>query len=432
MVILISVITCILLILSILVKPNITIKKVSLGTYWLIALAGAIILIALGFISPQEVGKGLIAKTAINPLKILVLFLSMTIQSIFLDEVGLFRYCANVALKKSNGSQLKLFIELYILVSVLTVFTSNDIIILTFTPFICYFSKEAKINPVPFLFAEFVAANTWSMTLIIGNPTNVYLASSNEITFVEYVKTMVLPTLGGGIISFLIMLLLFKKSLHDKLAQSDYVFNIKYKGLLLIGIIHLSICTILLVISSYIGIEMWAITFFFAVSLIIISTIYMKVAKIKDFSLLKCLKRAPWELVPFLISMFVFVLTFDKAGVSEKICSMLGENNTILKYGFVSFFTANLINNIPMSVLFCSIVKFLEAEKVLSAVFASIVGSNIGAFLTPIGALAGIMWLNIVKKNNVKFSFAEFVKYGFIVSIPTLFVTLVVLAGVLK
>lgn len=81
----------------------------------------------------------------------------------------------------------------------MTVFTSNDVIILTFTPPICIFAKKAKISPLPFLFGEFIAANTWSMALIVGNPTIVYLAQSAGITFVEYVSVMALPTLAGGV-----------------------------------------------------------------------------------------------------------------------------------------------------------------------------------------------------------------------------------------
>ena len=76
------------------------------------------------------------------------------------------------------------------MVAILTIFTSNDIVILTFTPFICYFSKNAKINPIPYLVAEFAAANTYSMMLIIGNPTNIYLATSASIDFISYFNTI--------------------------------------------------------------------------------------------------------------------------------------------------------------------------------------------------------------------------------------------------
>ena len=178
-------ITCLLMILGILFFPKLKIGKIRLDTYWLITLIGAVLVLIFGGTDIEKVGKSLIADTAINPLKILVLFLSMTVLSIYLDELGFFRYLANIALKRARTGQKKLFLYLYITVSVLTVFTSNDIIILSFTPFICYFAKNAKINPIPYLAAEFVAANTWSMMLIIGNPTNIYLDTENGICILE-------------------------------------------------------------------------------------------------------------------------------------------------------------------------------------------------------------------------------------------------------
>jgi len=54
------------------------------------------------------------------------------------------------------------------------------------------------------------------------------------------------------------------------------------------------------------------------------------------------------------------------------------------------------------------------------AVYSAIIGSNIGAFLTPVGALAGIMWLNILKEKEVKFTFRDFVKYGVVLALPVL------------
>ena len=44
-----------------------------------------------GNVTWKEFYQGLTADTAMNPLKILVLFFSMTFLSVVLDEVGLFR-----------------------------------------------------------------------------------------------------------------------------------------------------------------------------------------------------------------------------------------------------------------------------------------------------------------------------------------------------
>jgi len=57
---------------------------------------------------------------------------------------------------------------LFTFISAVAIFTSNDIVVLTFTPFVCYHAKNAKINPVPYLVSVFAAANTCSMLLIIG------------------------------------------------------------------------------------------------------------------------------------------------------------------------------------------------------------------------------------------------------------------------
>lgn len=172
-----------LLIASCLFLPRIKIKNLSISTYWIAALLGAVALFATGRISPAEFLDGISASGGMNPLKILVLFVSMTVLSVFLDEVGFFQWLANEALKKGGNSQIKLFTVLFLAVGLLTVFTSNDVVVLTFTPFICHFCKRAKISPVPYLIAEFVAANSFSMALIIGNPTNIYLGASADLTF---------------------------------------------------------------------------------------------------------------------------------------------------------------------------------------------------------------------------------------------------------
>ena len=430
--IIISAVTCLAMILGVLFFPKIKIGKFSVDSYWVITLLGAIILLVTGLADVSLVGNALIADTAINPVKILVLFISMTILSIFLDELGFFRYLASVTLKKAKNGQMKLFLYLYIMVSILTVFTSNDIIILSFTPFICYFAKNAKINPIPYLAAEFVAANTWSMALIIGNPTNIYLATAYGVDFLSYAKTMILPTLFSGIIAFMALLLLFKKKLSTSIEGVAEDVVIEDKLLLWVGIAHLGICTILLAIGSYVGLEMWLVSLISVISLLVVNIVIAIIRKQKPVALIGSLKRGPYQLIPFVLSMFVMIVCLSSKGVTGVIGEFFGESHTVIKYGFTSFLSANLINNIPMSVLFSSIIETIGSVDVaLPAVYATVVGSNIGAFLTPIGALAGIMWSNILNEHELKFGYVDFLKIGVTVAIPTLLAALAVLMIIL-
>ena len=419
--IIISSITFISVTLSILFFPKIKIGKFSISTYWLIALTGAIILLATGLAPIKEVWSELTNNTTINPIKIIILFFSMTCLSIFLDEVGLFKFLANFAAKKAKNNQFALFTIFYLLTATLTIFTSNDIVILTFTPFICFFCKNSKINPIPYLVAEFSAANTWSLMLIIGNPTNIYLATSANIGFFDYFKIMALPTLCAGLIEYAVLLLVFFRKLKTPLQIVDEEVHIENKVALFVGLGHLLTCLVFLIISSYIHVEMWLISLICASSLLIFTLVMCLVTKKNWTYLTGSLKKLPYPLIPFFLSMFVVVVAINYQGISEKLAELLSHTNTIWTYGFSSFFVSNLINNIPMSILYSNMCNNNMA------VYASIVGSNIGAFLTPTGALAGIMFTNLVNEHQTKYSFFDFIKYGVVISLPIIAVALLTL-----
>ena len=424
-------VSCLFMILSVLFLPRIRIGRFGVDTYWLVVTAGALFMIVSGQIDFSAVKSSLVADNAINPLKILVLFVSMTILSIFLDELRFFAFLANKAMGLAQKSQFKLFLTLYITVSVLTVFTSNDIIILTFTPFICYFAKNARVSPIPYLVAQFVAANTWSMMLIIGNPTNIYLATSYGVDFVTYIKVMALPTAMAGAVAFFILWLIFRKKLSSPLVPHTADIKIKDKPLLAVGIIHLAVCTVALAVGSYTGAQMWLISFLSAVSLFVVTAIISLLHKRFPRELWACVRRAPWQLVPFVISMFVMILALSEHGVTQLISSALGDKHTVWRYGISSFLSSNIINNIPMSVLYCSVIEFTPVAAQTLAVYAAIIGSNLGALFTPVGALAGIIWTIILKNHGVKFTYTDFMKYGTAVSLPALAVALAVLDTVI-
>ncbi len=428
----VSLLTCAVMIVAVIFKPKVQIKSVSLDTYWIVALVGALLLLSLGLVDPVSLLVGLTADTAINPLKILVLFLSMMFLSVFLDELGFFRYLAERSARFARTSQIRLFFTFYLLISILTIFASNDIIILTFTPFFCYFTKYAGINPVPYLVSEFVAANTWSMLLIIGNPTNIYLASSFNITFMDYLSVMFLPAIAGSLIALLVIWLLFRKQLVSPLKPVPVGTKVIDNLGVGIAIVHLGVCVLLLAASSYIGFEMWAVSLVCACSLAIWVLILYLARRRKPVELGHAALRVSWQVIPFILAMFTIVLALSAVQVTDTIADFLNINDPVWTYGISSFLVANVVNNIPMSVLFSFILGGAPATSLSAGIYAAVIGSNIGAFLTPLGALAGIMWLNILKTKGICYSFGQFVGYGVLVSVSALIAALGILALVLS
>ena len=418
--ILIASATCAATIASVLFCPRVKLGRISLDVYPFVSLLGAVIMVAAGGISAKALWGALTAASSINPIKILLLFLSMTILSVFLDEVGFFRYLANKALRLAGRRQTRMFAIVYLTVSILTVFTSNDVIVLTFTPFLCYFAKNAHIDPKPYLIAEFVAANTMSMTLVIGNPTNIYLATAFGISFLDYFLTMALPTLAAAAVAYGMLYLLFHRSLRAPVLATPEEMRIEDKPALIVGLTLLLLATVSLIVGPYIGVPMWLVAIA-AVGVLFVAVLLLAlVRKSSPVTLIRTIKRAPWQLVPFVLAMFTLILALTSQGVTDKIGAAIGTRLTVWKYGFLSFLSANVINNIPMSVLYAPIVETLPEGVRLGAAYATVVGSNLGAYLTPIGALAGIMWISMLKRHDVKMNYFDFVKYGIAVSLPAL------------
>ena len=408
------IITILLMIIMIIFKPTITIKKLSFQSFWVVTFLGALVVICTNQIDLSSLWNNL-TSGKMNPIKILTLFISLSMISISLDELNFFNYLSTKALEKSKGNQYKIFFTIYLLVALLTIFTSNDIVILTFTPFIILFSKKAKINPLPYLIMEFVNANTYSMLLSIGNPTNIYLSSTQDISFLYYLSKMYLPTLLSGLSTLIIILVLFRKDLNKDIEDiSLEKVHLNNKPLVIINLIILASTTILLVISNYINLEMWLICLCSLIILTFVLLVYTFKTKNKTY-LVDTYKRLPYNLIPFILSMFILVLSLKENGIVsylEQGLNFLSVNkiSEAFTYTISSTLFDNIINNIPMSVLYSSLLK----EQSELALFSTIIGSNIGAYLTPVGALAGIMWMSILKKHEVNFSFISFVKYGLI------------------
>ncbi len=411
--IIIASISCLALIGTVIFKPEITIKKFALPLYPIVALIGAIFTLCITPLTFDDCTTGVVESGAVNPIKILALFIAVSAISVFLDESGFFEFLAHKMLSRAGGNQRRLFFLLYITVSVLTVFTSNDIIILTFTPFIIYFCKNAGIRAFPYLISEFVAANTWSMALLIGNPTNIYLATTVGIDFFTYMQFMILPAILAGTVSVGILYLMFGKTLALPFDCKNEPAAIKDKPMCILGCVMLIICTLGLALSGFIGVEMWIECLICLGLLIVIALIICAARRNKPSIVGRTLLRLPYPLIPFVLSMFIIALALDKTGITCYIANAFSSHELVL-YGISSFFASNLVNNIPMSIIFSSMITAGNAGT--GAVFASIIGSNLGAILTPIGAMAGIMFSSICKKHGEKISVLKFIGYGACVS----------------
>ena len=263
------------------------------------------------------------------------------------------------------------------------------------------------------------------MALIIGNPTNIYLMSGTGVSFPAYTARMILPTALAGLVSLGVLYLIFRSKLKAPLNPEQAPAPRVDLPTEVVGLVHLGGCILLLSVSSFLNLPMWLITCLFFVSLIFFTMAISFFRRRGIFLIARCIIRAPWDLAPFVLSMFILVLALDKYGVTAALGQFLSTpttvGGTVASFGVSSFFAANVVNNIPMSVLYSAVIGGrAKGALTTAALYAAVIGSNLGAFFTPTGALAGIMWTGQLHDHGVPFSFARFVRYGATVAIPAM------------
>lgn len=134
---------------------------------------------------------------------------------------------------------------------------------------------------------------------------------------------MAIPTVFAGLCSLAVLYALFAKKLKEPLKPHEQDEKIDDKPCLIIGLVGLFVCTVMLAISSYIGVEMWLVSLVACAGVLLICSVVTLCEKKSLKPIGKTIARLPWQLVPFLLSMFVIVLSLSECGITEKIAASL-------------------------------------------------------------------------------------------------------------
>ncbi len=154
-----------------------------------IALLGAIALVALGIVSPQEAAQSVHLPT------ILLLFSFMVLSA----QMRLGGFYARVTrhIAETPVGPPALLALLIACVAALSAVFSNDIVCLAMAPVLADACLARRLNPVPYLLALACAANVGSAATLIGNPQNMLIGETLRLSFAGYALEAAVPVLAG-------------------------------------------------------------------------------------------------------------------------------------------------------------------------------------------------------------------------------------------
>ena len=354
-------------------------------------------------------------------------FIGIIILSLVLDEIGFFEWAALKMAKFSNGSGLKMFIYSILLGAFVSALFANDGAALILTPILLAKMRILQLNMktiVAFLLAGGFISDSASLPFVFSNLTNIVTANYVSIGFAQYFFDMIIPFIVSVIASTIFLWLILRKDIPktvDITLLKEPKSVIKNMKLFYFSWVFLAflLCAYFLGDAYDLPISIFSLGG---------ATIFLIIATIsKSVEPLKIIKEAPWQVVWFSIGLYIVVYGLKNAGLTDylaiilKDLSLRGETIAVLGTGFIAAFLSAIMNNMPTIMIMDIALNDIQNQAMI---YANIVGCNLGPKMTPFGSLATLLWLHVLAKKGVKISFAQYSKFGLIITPPVLFIVL--------
>lgn len=383
-----------------------------------------------------------ITRTVYDKIDIIILIFTFGLLAEGLQESGVFRYIAYSVADICDENTHKLIIGLFIATSALTLLTTNDVIVLVLTPILIEIAYQANIKNVKLLLlSQFIAANTLSMGLIIGSPTNIIISESLSIGFSDYVFLMIMPAIVAFSSSLLILAISLKYSLipisspkreytSPSTSKPEFTYQMK---------IWSTIFGIFLVLVAIVT-ELDQSLLFCSIPTIILALLYWKYDSNTNRSIKQPVSNLPYGVFFFGLSFFVFARSFSSLQIiNTTLVPFINQTastplSTALSSIVGSGILVNIFNDLPASALIAEILPLVDMSGTKETIFiqGTLAGLNIGAYVTQVGALAGIIWFNEIRKQSSRYDIEfnlpdrhDLIKYGILnFIIATAFLTI--------
>ena len=354
-------------------------------------------------------------------------FIGIIILSLVLDEIGFFEWAALKMAKFSNGSGIKMFIYSILLGAFVSALFANDGAALILTPILLAKMRILQLNLktiIAFLLAGGFISDSASLPFVFSNLTNIVTANYFSIGFAQYFFDMIIPFIVSVIASTIFLWLILRKDIPKTVditllkEPKSVIKNMK--------LFYFSWVFLALLLCAY----FFGDAYDLPISIFALggATIFLIIATIsKSVEPLKIIKEAPWQVVWFSIGLYIVVYGLKNAGLTDylaiilKELSLRGETIAVLGTGFIAAFLSAIMNNMPTIMIMDIALNDIQNQAMI---YANIVGCNLGPKMTPFGSLATLLWLHVLAKKGVKISFAQYSKFGLIITPPVLFIVL--------
>ena len=368
---------------------------------------GAVLLIVFRLVPLKLAGQA-VAKGS----DVYLFLIGMMLLSELAREQGVFDWVASVAVRGARGSCSRLFLLVYGVGTMVTIFMSNDATAVVLTPAILTAVRKAKVSPLPYLFVCALIANAASFVLPISNPANLVVFHTGMPPLGTWLADFGIPSLLSILVTFFVMRFMFRHDLCKRIECEVDDVKLSVNGKLVLAGLALMIAVLLA--ASALKKDLGLPT---CLAALVITAVVSIKARSNPINLAR---EISWATLLLVAGLFVMVDAVESQGALHLTqqwlawATHLGQNLGALVVGFVVGIANNVVNNLPLGLIAGGTIEAAHTQGLIAN--AVLIGVDLGPNLSVTGSLATILWLLALRKDaggeKLDVSFWKFLKVG--------------------
>jgi arsenical pump membrane protein len=364
----------------------------------LAAAGGAALLVAVGTLSVSD------ARDALGDLGPTVGFLAaLLVLAEGCRREGLFEAMGGLMAAGARGSPRRLVALVFAVAATVTAVLSLDATVVLLTPIVFATAARLRTSPRPHVYACSHLANSASLLLPVSNLTNLLAFHASGLSFMRFAGLMALPTAAAIAVEWVVLTRFFAVDLdRPRRARADEEERSRLP--------RFAVTVVALTLAGF-GLS----------SVLGIAPVWVAVAGAAAITAPALVRRAtttrtlvlaaePSFLV-FVLGLGVIVRAASDNGLADAARALLPSGVALpelLAVAAVSAVLANLVNNLPATLILVPV----AAPSGAAAVLAVLIGVNVGPNLTYVGSLATLLWRRVLHVEDHEVELAEFVRLG--------------------
>lgn len=365
------------------------------------ALLGAVLMVACGVMTPEQVYRSVDYDT-------LVLLLGMMLISAYLFLAGFFDWAADWILRTARTPQTLL---LYLMVTsgVLSALLVNDTVCLMLTPLVVAVMVRGRLPLPPYLLALAMSANVGSVATLVGNPQNMIIGHLSGIPFLRFSASLAPVALVGLAIQYAVLSFGFRRVLAEALIHRPETPPRALDRRLLI----MTVAVLVLVFAGFVaGLNL-------AWTALAGGALVMVLAR-RDTH--EVLKLVDWHLLVFFAALFVVVEGLNGTGLPDQAYGQVrgvfgaSPGSQAWNFAWFSALGSNLFSNVPFVLVAGKWIGNFTNPELMWKVMA--LATTLAGNLTILGSVANIIVVESAR-GHAEVGFWDYARFGIPVTILT-------------